>query len=93
LRLTLPATARDYLQSALRRAVNIESKELIVRLTTSLSLIAELDNNDKDRDTMAKLWNDQTTGNVEYLAVEKEQAKQVVRMIRMVGCRVSEGWR
>lgn len=85
--------ARDHLQSALQRARHIESKDLILRLTTALSLIAELDGDAGTRDTMAKSWMDQSQGDVEYLAVEKEQAKQVARIIRMVGCRVSEGWR
>jgi hypothetical protein len=84
--------AQRHLRSALSRATRIESRGLVDRLTSSLALIAHIDNNEANKDEMTGVWAAQQTGDAVRLADEREQIKQFGRMVRMVGLRVAEGW-
>ena len=84
--------AQRHLRSALSLANRIKSRGLVDRLTTSLALLAEIGNDETDREEMTELWAKQQTGDTVRLADEREQIKQFGRMVRMVGLRVAEGW-
>jgi hypothetical protein len=85
-------SARETLMLGLVRAHKLESNELLSRLSISLGLIAELEGH-KEREVMPIMWNAKMRELGPGFAVGVEQVKQVVRMVRMVGCRVAEGWR
>ena len=93
LRLTdVSELARRHLRSALSRATRMGSRGLTDRLTSSLALLAEIGNDEEDKNEMTELWAKQRTGDTVRLADEREQIKQFGRMVRMVGLRVAEGW-
>jgi hypothetical protein len=75
----------------LSRATRIESRGLVDRLTSSLALIAHIDNDAANKDEVTEVWAKQQTGDSVRLADEREQIKQFGRMVRMVGLRVAEG--
>jgi hypothetical protein len=84
--------AQRHLRSALSRANRIKSRGLVDRLTSSLALIAQIGNDETDKEEMTELWAKQQAGDAVRLADEREQIKQFGRMVRMVGLRVAEGW-
>ena len=84
--------AQSHLRSALSRASQIKSRALVDRLTSSLALIAQIGNDETDKQEMTELWARQQTGDTVRLADKREQIKQFGRMVRMVGLRVAEGW-
>jgi hypothetical protein len=88
----VPELAQRHLRSALSRATRINSRGLVDRLTSSLALLAQIGNDEADKEEMAGLWAKQQTGDAVRLADEREQIKQFGRMVRMVGLRVAEGW-
>lgn len=88
----VPELAQRHLRSALSRANQIKSRGLVDRLTSSLALIAQIGNDETDKEEMTELWAKQQTGDTVRLADEREQIKQFGRMVRMVGLRVAEGW-
>lgn len=89
----MTAIAKTHLHSALQRARQLRSKDLILRLTTDLALIAELEGTDlKERDELAGLWSREQEGDQSRLAAERDEVKRVGQLVRLVGVRVSEGW-
>lgn len=89
----VPELAQRQLRSALSRATRIGSRELVERLTSTLALLAHIEDDEVNKDEMTELWAKQQTGNAEQLADQREQIKQFGRMVRMVGLRVAKGWR
>jgi hypothetical protein len=88
------AVARAHLHSALQRAMSLKSKDLILRLTTDLALVADLEGTDvRERDEFASLWSRERDGDQSRLAAERDEVRRIGHLVRLVGVRVSEGWR
>lgn len=82
------------MRSALQRAIHLQSKNLILRLTTDLALIADLEGaEDGERDEMVEIWRKEQEGDTSRSAAERDDVKRVGQLVRLVGVRVSEGWR
>jgi len=85
--------AQRQLRSAMAHADELNSRELVDRLSASLALIATIEDEPMEKQEMTEIWASEQTGDSERLAEEREQIKQFGRMVRMVGLRVAEGWR
>lgn len=91
--LTVIDTAKIHLHSALQRARQLKFRDLILRLTTNLALIADLEGTEiGERDELASLWRREQDGDLSRLAVERDEVKRVGQLVRLVGVKVSEGW-
>lgn len=73
--------------------MQLKSKDSILRLSTDLALIGDLEGSDVgERDELASVWNREVNGDKTRLMVERDEVKRVGQLVRLVGVRVAKGW-
>lgn len=86
------ATAKLHLRSGLQRALALESRSLVSRVSTLLALIHDRNGEVAEREEMIRIWRTTQDGDRNRLTAETEEVKRIADIIRLVGVRAATGW-